>query len=165
MNESRRRRKAPDPVPGWTRTMGEVFLDKEPVVTKKRMKTSSAKAKGRKLQNWVAEKISKITGIEWGKDCMIQGREMGQSGVDVKLYGPAKEKFPFSVECKNQESWSVPAWVKQAKTNVMKGTDWLLVISKNRHEEIVVMNGDAFFDWMDRYLDLLYGPDHKIKDK
>ena len=131
---------------------------------KKTIKISSAKAKGRKLQQWVAKKISEVTGIPCGKDCLIESREMGQCGVDVKLYGNAKEKFPFSVESKWQETWGLPAFVKQAKENKIKGTDWLLFLKKNRHEEIVVMDAKAFFDIWGQYLNMLYGHDHKVKD-
>jgi len=111
------------------------------------MKTSSAKAKGRRLQQWVTEKVSEITGIKSGKDELIQSREMGQSGTDVKLIGKARKMFPFSVECKNQENWSIPAYVKQAKENTLTGTDWLLFIKKNRHDTLVVMDAKQFFKW------------------
>ena len=116
------------------------------------MKTSSAKAKGRKLQQWVAGKISKITNRPYGKDKEIRSREMGQSGVDVPLFGKAQEMFPFSVECKNQQTWSIPAWIKDAKYNQEDGTDWLLVVKKNRHEEIVVMDARAFFDFYEQLI-------------
>lgn len=135
------------------------------VSPKKRIKISSAKAKARRLQNWVAGKVSKITGIDCGKDCMIEGREMGQSGVDLKLYGPAREKFPFSVECKYQETWSLPAFIKDAKDNKEKGTDWLLFIKKNHYEEIIVMDAEAFFDIYDTFLKMLFGKDHKLITK
>lgn len=105
----------------------------------------SRKAKARRLQNWVAEKISDLLGIPCGKDKEIQGREMGQSGTDVRLMGKARELFKYSVECKFCESWAIPAWIKQAKSNQDEGTDWLLFIKKNRHEEIVVMDAEAFF--------------------
>lgn len=130
---------------------------------KKRITVASAKAKGRSLQKWIAKKISEITGIECGKDCLIQSREMGQSGTDVRLIGIAKEKFPFSVEAKNQETWSIPAWIQQAKENQVKGTDWLLFIKKNRHEEIVIMDAKAFFDIYSQYIDFVFSEDHKIK--
>lgn len=113
---------------------------------KKPIKISSRKAKGRKLQNWVAKKISDLTGYEWGKDEMIAPREMGQSGVDVRLVADAKDDFPWSVECKNQESWSLPAFIKQAKENQLPGTQWLLFIRKNKHEEIVVLDAETFFN-------------------
>lgn len=129
------------------------------------MKTSSAKAKGRRLQQFVAKKISEITGCPCGKDEIIRSREMGQAGVDVVLVGIAKEKFPFSVEAKCQESWSVPAWIRDAKDNQQPGTDWLLFAGRNRFDPVVVMDAEAFFDLYDRYLMLLFGKDHKLKDR
>jgi hypothetical protein len=115
---------------------------------------ASRKAKGRNLQKYVAKKISEITGIPYGKDEMIASREMGQSGTDVRLIEKAKKLFPFSIECKYQETWSVPAWIKQAKDNWKKGTDWLLFMRKNRHEEIVCMDAEAFFKIYEEYLKL-----------
>lgn len=109
------------------------------------MKTRSAKNKGARLQKWVAEKISTLLDIPCGKDELIASREMGQSGTDVRLIGKAKKLFKYSIECKNQESWALPAWIKQAKSNQSKGTDWLLFIKKNRHEEIAVMSAEVFF--------------------
>jgi hypothetical protein len=105
----------------------------------------SRKAKARRLQNWAAKKISGLLGIPCGKDKDIQGREMGQSGADVRLMGVARELFKYSVECKFCESWAIPAWIKQAKSNQDEETDWLLFIKKNRHEEIVIMDAEAFF--------------------
>ncbi len=115
-------------------------------MAKARIKTSSAKAKGRALQQWVCQKISDILGVPWGKDEMIASREAAQTGTDVRLVGEAKKMFPFSVECKWQEAWSVPAWIKQAKDNQEKGTDWLLVVKKNRTDPIVIMDADKFFE-------------------
>jgi hypothetical protein len=132
-------------------------------LAKKRITTASAKAKGRRLQQWVARKVSEITGIECGKDCLIESREMGQTGSDLKLYSIAKEKFPFSVECKNAESWAIPMWIKQAKENQTEDSDWLLVVKRNNHEEIVVMDAEVFFDIYEQYIDYIFGEDHKEK--
>lgn len=112
---------------------------------KKRISVQSAKAKGRKAQQWIMRKISELTGIPCGQDEMIASREMGQSGTDIRLIGEAQKLFPFSVECKWQETWSIPAWIKQAKENKKKGTDWLLLAKKNRHEYVVVLDAEAFF--------------------
>ena len=109
------------------------------------MKTSSAKDKGRRLQKWVGEQISKLTGLPFGHDCPIESRGMGQNGVDVRLDREALKLFPYSVECKNCETWSVPAWIKQAKENLIPGTNWLLFIKRNHHEEIVVLDARLFF--------------------
>jgi len=106
----------------------------------------SRKAKARTLQNWVASKISELLNIPWGKDKQIQGREMGQSGVDIKLLGETLSLFPYSIECKNTETWNVLDAIKQVKANQLEGTDWLVFLKKNRHEEIVIMNAEKFFE-------------------
>ncbi len=148
------------------RTRGPIEEPVVPVQKKKpRITVASAKAKGRRLQQWVAKKISDITGIESGKDCLIESREMGQDGVDVKLYGIAREKFPFSVECKNQETWSILQYIRQAKTNNIKGTDWILFLKKNGHEEIAVIDANAFFDIYEQYLTAVFGEEHKLDKK
>ena len=110
------------------------------------MKTSSAKAKGRRFQQWVAKEIANLIGCEYGKDEPIRSREMGQSGTDVVFVGEAKEKFKYDIECKNSEKWSVPQWIEQARNNNVAGRDWLLLITKNRFKPIVVMDWDAFIE-------------------
>ena len=112
---------------------------------KKRITVQSAKAKGRKAQQWIMRKISDLTGIPCGKDELIASREMGQSGTDVRLIGKAQKAFPWSVECKWQESWSVPAFIRQAKENQKKDTDWLLLMKRNQHEYVVVLDAEVFF--------------------
>lgn len=113
---------------------------------------ASRKAKGRRLQKLVADKIGELLNLEVGKDEMIAPREMGQSGTDVRLIGPAKEMFPFSIECKNQETWSLPNWIKQAKGNKERETDWLLVCQKNHMKPVVVMDMDVFFEIFENLL-------------
>jgi len=119
-------------------------------VKKPPIKTSSAKSKGRSLQQWACDKISILLNIPWGKDALIASREMGQSGVDVRLIGSAQERFPYSVECKYQETWALPAWIKQAKANQKEGTDWLLILRKNRMSPVVIMDGAVFFEILKR---------------
>ena len=121
-----------------------------PIKKKKRISTSSAKAKGRGLQQWTCKKISELLNIPWGQDEMIASREMGQCGTDVRLIGEAKKLFPFSVECKCQESWGFPAWIKQAQANQEKGMDWLLVVRKNHMKPIITMDGEAFFRLLEK---------------
>ncbi len=114
----------------------------------KRIAVSSAKAKGRSLQQWTCQKISDLLNLPWGKDEMIASREASQSGTDIRLVGEAKQRFPFAVECKWQEAWSVLAWIKQAQENQAEGTDWLLVLKKNRIAPVVVMDAEKFFEML-----------------
>jgi hypothetical protein len=113
---------------------------------KKRITVASAKGKGRRLQHWTAQKISELLGLPWGYDEVISPREMGQAGTDIRLVADAKDLFPWSIECKNTESWGVPSFIKQAKDNQLPGTDWLVVMTKNHHENIVVLDAEVFFD-------------------
>lgn len=108
---------------------------------------AARKAKGRELQKWVCKQISELLNIPWSNedDALISSRPMGQSGPDVILRGEAKEKFRFSIECKRQESWSIPAWIKQAKSNRMKNTNWLLIARTSRQDPIIIMDAKAFF--------------------
>jgi hypothetical protein len=109
------------------------------------MLTRSAKNKGARLQKWTAEKISVLTGIPCGKDCLIQSREMGQGGVDVKILGEAFEKFSYAVECKNCEQYSMPAWIKQAKSNCVDGVEFLLVTKRNHEDPLITLDAEVFF--------------------
>lgn len=124
-----------------------------PIVNKinrslKKIKTSSAKGKGRNLQYWVCEKISELTRIPYvQKDdsCDIHSREMGQAGIDVILRGEALKKFPFSVECKATENLNLYDAILQAQQNQYKNTDWLVVNrKKNYPQPIVFMGWDTF---------------------
>lgn len=110
------------------------------------MKPQSAKAKGRTLQQWICKKISEFTGFPCGKDCPIESRPMGQSGVDVRLEEDVLKVLPISVESKNQEKWSLLTWIEQAKKNRKPGTYWMLVVKKNRIKPIIIMDAEEFFE-------------------
>ena len=113
-----------------------------------RIKTSSGKDKGKALQFWVCERISKITGIQYVQSddsCLIHSREMGQPGADIVLRGEAIKAFPYSVECKSTESLGLLETIKQASANQKDGTDWLIVHRRKAYKEpIVILAWSAF---------------------
>jgi hypothetical protein len=115
------------------------------VKKKKRISVQSAKAKGRRLQQWAGQMIADLTGFEFGHDCPIESRGMGQSGTDVRMDAQVLKQFPFSVECKSQESWSVHSWIDQAKNNELPDTDWLLICKRSRHSPVAVLDAETFF--------------------
>lgn len=133
-------------------------------MAKKRITVAAAKAKGRNLQNEICQRVSKITGVPWGKDQDIEGRPMGQSGVDVILRGRAKQLFDFQIECKNQEKWSILAWIKQAQSNTKDGETWLLFFKRNHTKTFVAMEADTFFSLFNELL-ILRGQKEKAKLK
>lgn len=116
------------------------------------MKSRSKKNKGKRLQNWVCKRLSELLNIPYGKDCLIASREMGQTGTDIRLIGKAKDLIPYSIECKNQETWKLQKYIEQAKANQDSKRDWLLVLSKNRFKPIVVMDAEVFFELMEKII-------------
>ena len=64
------------------------------------MKTQSAKAKGRRLQQWIRDILIEKLNVH-PED--IESRSMGAGGEDLIMARAARELFPYSVECKNQE--------------------------------------------------------------
>ena len=65
------------------------------------MKTSSAKAKGRRLQQWFRDLLIEKLNVH-PED--IESRSMGAGGEDLIMARAARKKFPYSIECKNQEN-------------------------------------------------------------
>ena len=104
------------------------------------MKTSTAKAKGRRLQQWMRDLLIEELAVD-PED--IESRPMGSQGEDLIMARAAREKFPFSIECKNQESLNVwRAW-EQALANSGK-YDPILVIKKNKVKPLVVVDAEYF---------------------
>ena len=114
------------------------------------MDTKTKKAKGRRLQQWVARQIARVTGFECGKDKPICSREMGQSGVDIRMESQVWKVFPYSVECKNCEKWDVHGWIKQARENQMPGTDWIVIAKRNNRRPVLFMDAETWFDLVER---------------
>lgn len=129
------------------------------------MKPRSCKNKGIRLQKWVAEQISNITGISWGKDKEIRSREAGQQGTDVVLSDRVKTLFPFSIECKNVENINLWDAIEQAKSNQQKDTEWLLFIKRNNVDPVVVMDCNEFFRILKYVIGTLYETDESVPTK
>jgi len=68
---------------------------------------------------------------------------MGAGGEDVVMARAAREKFPFSIECKAQERLNVWDAYDQAIAN-SGDYEPLLVMKKNRKKPLVVMDAEAF---------------------
>ena len=108
------------------------------------MKPSSAKAKGRALQDWMRKKLMEELDIHAND---IKTAVMGESGEDIKMARAAREKFPYSVECKNVEKLNVWQAYDQACEN-SGDYEPLLVMKKNRKKPLVVMDAEAFINLM-----------------
>ena len=110
------------------------------------MKTQSAKAKGRKLQQWVRDQI--IEQLEVHPED-IESRSMGAGGEDLIMARAARQRFPFSVECKNVEKLNVWEAYEQAKSN-SKDHEPIVVMKKNQKKPLVVVDADFFISLFKR---------------
>ena len=110
------------------------------------MKTQSAKAKGRKLQQWVRDQI--IEQLEVHPED-IESRSMGAGGEDLIMARAARQKFPFSVECKNVEKLNVWEAYEQAKANC-NYYEPLVVMKKNQKKPLVVIDANYFISLVKR---------------
>lgn len=109
---------------------------------------ASRKAKGRLLQNHVAEVLGRrFPYLTVGKDKDIQGREMGQSGTDVRLSAEAKRYIIFDVECKAVESLNIWSALAQAESNTEKGRVPLVVFKRNRSKVYACLELDKLL-WL-----------------
>ena len=79
------------------------------------MKPQSAKAKGRRLQQWVRDTLLSLCPALTLDD--IRSTSMGAQGEDIQLSPAARSVYPFSIECKNLEKLNIFQALEQAETN------------------------------------------------
>lgn len=107
------------------------------------MKTSSAKAKGRRAQQEVRNAILEAFPALEPDD--VKCAVMGESGEDVQLSPAARKKFPFSIEVKNVERLNIWQALTQAEANAEKYTP-LLAFRRNRTKMYVALPLAAFLE-------------------
>ena len=106
------------------------------------MKTQSAKAKGRRLQQWVVQQLIETFNIH-PED--IKSCSMGAGGEDVVMARAAREKFPYSVECKNVEKLNVWDAYDQAKANA-GDYEPVVIMKKNGKKPLVIIDAEYFIN-------------------
>ena len=104
------------------------------------MKTQSAKAKGRRLQQWVRDKLIEELDVH-PED--IESRSMGAGGEDLIMARDARKKFPYSIECKNVEKLNVWDAYSQACEN-SNDYEPIVVMKKNGKTPLVVVDAEYF---------------------
>jgi hypothetical protein len=103
------------------------------------MNPQSAKAKGRKLQQWVRDLLV-AKGL---KTDDVQSRSMGAAGEDVMLSPYAREAFPYSIECKNTERVNI--WKAYAQASANAGNyEPLLIVKRNNHKPLAIVDAEHF---------------------
>ena len=111
------------------------------------MKTSSGKAKGRRLQNKVRDVLLEHFSEELEPDD-IRTAIMGETGEDIKLSPAARKLIPYSFECKNQEKLNIWSSLEQAEEN---SGDYppVLIFKRNRSKTYVTVELEEFMKLID----------------
>ena len=111
------------------------------------MKTQSRNAKGRRLQQKFMQLLIEDLDID-PED--IESRSMGAGGEDLIMSKAARNKFPFSIECKNQERMNIWSAWEQAVNN--RGIyEPLVVIKKNGVNPLVVLDAKVFMEYEKKF--------------
>ena len=106
------------------------------------MRTQSAKAKGRRLQQWFRDLL--IDKLRIHKED-IESRSMGAGGEDLIMARAARQKFPYSIECKNQEKINIWESYKHADEN-SKDYEPVGVIKRNKHKPLVLVDAEYYVE-------------------
>ena len=104
------------------------------------MRPQSAKAKGRRLQQWVRDQLIEQLDVH-PED--IESRSMGAGGEDLIMARAARQKFPHSIECKNVEKLNVWEAYEQAAAN-SGDYEPIVVMKKNGKKPLVVVDAEYY---------------------
>jgi len=108
------------------------------------MSPRTSKAKGRRLQNWVAEKLLSVFKNLTTLD--VRSTPMGVNGVDVQLSTAAFKEFAYDIECKNTErTKTIYNYYEQAISHDNKGEP-LLIIKMNRQKPLAIVDAEHFIE-------------------
>ena len=82
----------------------------------------------------------------------VESRSMGAGGEDLIMARAARAKFPYSIECKNQESVNVWKAFEQANEN---SGDYqpIVVIKRNKSRPLVLIDAEYFVELHKKTLD------------
>jgi len=109
--------------------------------------TAAAKAKGRKLQQFVCSLITKLFDLEEGD---VTSTSMGASGVDVQMSPCARRALPISIECKKTRATPSRAELDQATRNAY-GTTIPAVVwcphGKGHDKSMIMFDLTEFLLW------------------
>jgi hypothetical protein len=109
---------------------------------RRKMKSSSLKSKGRKLQQTVVADILSAFPTLTQND--VRSTSMGAQGEDILLSEAARKLLPFSFECKNQETLNIWKAIEQARSNCDEGHTPAVVFKKNKESPHVAIPLSCF---------------------
>ena len=108
-----------------------------------RITVKAAKAKGRRLQQDVRDKILELLAPYGVQADDVKSTAMGQGGEDVQLSPLARSFLPLSIECKSHKSFAVYKHYEQAEATAGKNKP-VLVIKGDRKKPLAMLDLDYY---------------------
>jgi len=105
------------------------------------MKTSSAKAKGRRAAQQAKQMICEKFSLD-SEDIVVTSS--GDTGEDLKLSPVARERFPFTIECKNQERLNIWKAYEQAIGHSQHKP--IVIFKRNKSEMMCALKFEDFLE-------------------
>ena len=107
------------------------------------MKPSSAKAKGRKFQQWVRDLLlARFPQLEPDD---VRSTSMGAGGEDILLSPAARKVIPLSIECKHRAKFAIYSVYEQAEANA-KDKEPVAFIRANHKKALAVVDAEYFIE-------------------
>ena len=75
----------------------------------------------------------------------VKSTSMGAGGEDVTLSDQARQSFPYSIECKNQERVSIWKAYAQCEYN-SDGNEPVLIVKRNHHKALAIVDAEHFIN-------------------
>lgn len=114
------------------------------------MTPQSAKAKGRKLQQWVRDQILQRFPTLSTDD--VRSTSMGAGGEDIQLSTAARELVSYTIECKNRKAIAVFKDYEQACTHNL--IEPLVILKQNQSKPLALVDAEHFLDLVQKIKDL-----------
>lgn len=108
------------------------------------MKTSSVKAKGRRLQQWARDRLLKVCPSFRAED--VKSTPMGVNGPDVQLSPYAQDILGIQVECKNREDKRIPIWEYWDQAKGHGKAEPVIFVKKNHRKPLVIIDADYYIE-------------------
>ena len=110
------------------------------------MRPQSAKAKGRKLQQYVRDLIRKQFKY-WLEEDDVKSTSMGAQGEDVQLSPKARAVLPIAIECKSRRRIAVYRDYEQATEHAGEtNREPVVVIKENGKDPLAIIDLQYFLD-------------------
>ena len=109
----------------------------------------SAKAKGRRFQQWVRDRLYQTFPCfrRWRCEINKQRRWWGRY-FTIAL---GRRLFPYSVECKNNKANAIYKVMDQAISNCPQGITPLGMVKADKRKPLAVVDADHFFELVKKH--------------